>query len=422
MWTPSGQIPVLTRETFLRHLRDGLNHLYDPDFLRSCPLASLLGVAGRYDTPSAIRRILTEAIESLEPPATEPLHSRAWRIYSALLYLYVQRMSQEEAADQMALSSRQLRREQAAGVRALADLLWERYNLGQASPSPAHENASLPAAGAPPTISQELAWLQNSGSGASADLAHILPGILHLAQGLAARHHTGLEADLAPDLPRLAVHPVALRQVLLSLLGYVIPRAAGRSLRLAATAAGGESVIRLCWHAQPGEDDLSPAATEAELAMTRQLLDLCRGRLALGSCGEGHEVSLSLPVLARVPVLVIDDNADTLQLLQRYAAQGRYQLVTTQDPDQALPLAAQHSPQIIVLDVMMPQVDGWEVLARLRQDPLTEHTPIVVCTVLADSDLALSLGAAAFVRKPVTPEAFLAALDRAMTWAGPAPD
>ena len=62
---------------------------------------------------------------------------------------------------------------------------------------------------------------------------------------------------------------------------------------------------------------------------------------------------------------------------------------------------------------MMPQVDGWEVLGQLQQTAATQQTPVVVCTILADAELALSLGAAAFVRKPVTREAFLAALDRA---------
>ena len=60
----------------------------------------------------------------------------------------------------------------------------------------------------------------------------------------------------------------------------------------------------------------------------------------------------------------------------------------------------------------MPQVDGWEVLGRLRQHPLNSHIPTIVCTILAQEELALSLGASAFVRKPVTRQAFLAALDR----------
>jgi CheY-like chemotaxis protein len=60
----------------------------------------------------------------------------------------------------------------------------------------------------------------------------------------------------------------------------------------------------------------------------------------------------------------------------------------------------------------MPQTDGWRVLSQLRQHPLTSHIPVIVCTILVQEALALSLGACAFLRKPVTRQAFLAALDR----------
>ena len=74
-------------------------------------------------------------------------------------------------------------------------------------------------------------------------------------------------------------------------------------------------------------------------------------------------------------------------------------------------MADKISPQIIVLDVMMPHVDGWEILGRLRQHPVTGQIPIIVCTILAQEELALSLGASSFIRKPITRQAFLAALD-----------
>jgi PleD family two-component response regulator len=121
---------------------------------------------------------------------------------------------------------------------------------------------------------------------------------------------------------------------------------------------------------------------------------------------------LTLPALGQLPVLAIDDNAGTLHLLQRYTAGTRYRLIGAQDPERALSLAEEVAPQIIVLDVMMPHVDGWETLGRLRQHLLTSHVPVIVCTILAGEELAFSLGASDFVRKPVTRQAFLAALDR----------
>jgi CheY-like chemotaxis protein len=98
-------------------------------------------------------------------------------------------------------------------------------------------------------------------------------------------------------------------------------------------------------------------------------------------------------------------------LFQRYASGTRYRVVGTRDAEAAPALAARLSPAAIVLDVMMPQLDGWEVLARLRQHPATASLPIVVCTILPQEELALSLGASGFIRKPVTQQMFLDALE-----------
>jgi len=65
-----------------------------------------------------------------------------------------------------------------------------------------------------------------------------------------------------------------------------------------------------------------------------------------------------------------------------------------------------------VLDVMMPGIDGWEVLTRLRAHPTMANTALIVCTVLPQEELALAMGADGFLQKPVTREAFLAMLER----------
>ncbi|MDI7277276.1 MAG: response regulator, partial [Anaerolineae bacterium] len=158
-----------------------------------------------------------------------------------------------------------------------------------------------------------------------------------------------------------------------------------------------------------GGDD----ATSLELA--HQLAALCKGQLAISNEGGVFLAALTIPATEQLPVLVIDDNADTLQLLRRYTADTRYRLITTQHPEHALALAERLAPQIIVLDVMMPGVDGWEILAQLRQHPLTSDIPIVVCTIMAQEEMALTLGASGFVRKPVTRQAFLVALDQQVT-------
>ncbi len=413
---------MLTSEQFLRHLRDALTHLYDPDRLRQSPLAVLFGVADRFDTPAGLQRILTEAIESLKPAADEPPRSHSRRVYDLLLYRYVQQFSQQEVANQLGMSVRHLRREQRAAVEALGYRLWEQFHLA----AKMHEDVDVEpttqdAVGSPMVVDEELAWLKDGPPEMSTDPEQTLPAVLDLVRPLALRHKVRLKTALADALPKLAVHPVALRQILLNLLSVAIHRGSGSRVHISAKPLRWEVEIRVwCTQALPGP---KPALDNegASLDIAHRLVNLCGGRLAASTNEGTFDATLTLPALEQLPVLVIDDNADTLQLLQRYTAGTRYRLIGTQDPEQALSLTEEFSPQVILLDVMMPQVDGWEVLGRLRQHPLTSHIPTVVCTILAQEELALSLGASAFVRKPITRQAFLAALDRQIALMQPEP-
>jgi CheY-like chemotaxis protein len=412
---------MLTSEQFLKHLRDALNHLYDPDRLRPSPLAALFGVADRFDTPSALQRILTEAIESLKPKANDPPRSHSRQVYDLLLYRYVQQFSQQEVANQLGMSVRHLRREQNAALEALAYRLWEQFELESRLRGDADAESATQSVAISPTVNDELAWLKDAPPERSTDLAQTLPAVLDLTRPLAIQHRVRLEVVLADVLPNLAVHPVALRQTLLDLLSVAIHRAPGGQVDISAKPLHWEVEVRVrCTKAPPGPRPVLDDE-RAKLDMACRLADLCGGKLTLSAENAAFDATLLLPALEQLPVLIIDDNTDTLQLLQRYIVGTRYRLIGTQDPEQTLNLVEEFSPQIIVLDVMMPQIDGWEVLGRLRQHPLTSHIPTIVCTILAQEELALSLGASAFVRKPVTRQAFLAALDGQVALMEPTP-
>jgi CheY-like chemotaxis protein len=114
----------------------------------------------------------------------------------------------------------------------------------------------------------------------------------------------------------------------------------------------------------------------------------------------------------RIPVLAVDDNTDTLALLARYLGGTPYHFVGTADPKTALPLAVETRPAAIILDVMLPGIDGWELLSQLREHPKLARVPFLISTILPYQELANALGAAEFLPKPVSREALLAALDR----------
>jgi CheY-like chemotaxis protein len=89
-----------------------------------------------------------------------------------------------------------------------------------------------------------------------------------------------------------------------------------------------------------------------------------------------------------------------------------YRVTQVRFAARAVATARDTQPAVILLDVVLPVQDGWEVLAALRTDPLTAKIPVVVCSVLPDRELALSLGAIDFLAKPVTRVTLLQTLAR----------
>lgn len=411
-----------TDDGFLPWLRSALRHLYDPVALRDSPLVDVLGLAESADPASDLRHTLTRAIRSLQPEAEMPADTQMWRVYEVLLYRYVQRCSQLEVADQLGISIRHLGREERKALQVLADRLRQQPK-GQASAGqPPLEHAAASHEGGPCPIDNELAWLGGPAPEETVDLRQVLPATLDLVRPMARQHGVTLQVEPCPQSVRLAIHPVALRQILLSLLGVAIRQASGAGVSVWVRSLDWNVEVRVqCLGRAPAPED-SAEDTEgiaASLEVTRRLIDTCGGRLTLGSEGARFLATATLPALEQLPVLVIDDNVNTLRLLQRYVSSSRYRLVAATNLEEGLALAREASPRVIVLDVMMPDLDGWEALGRLRQHPLTAGVPIVVCTILAEEELALSLGASGYVRKPVSREAFLSALDRQADPAAP---
>jgi CheY-like chemotaxis protein len=403
-----------TFDLFVGELRSALHYLYEPDQLRRSPLAAFLGVASSFDAAAALQRILLDAVESLQPSPDEPPQSRAWRIYDALVYRYVRRFDRDVVADQLGISGRQFRREQRAALEALATQLWGQFHLGDGAGDAAGATTSpgAQAESGQDTASQP-AWLRDLPPEKPAELRHVLQAVLDLTRSLAKQRAVRLTVPLPDDLPEVSVPQVALRHALLNLLGVAMTCAAGGELVISVTLSDDEVEIEMAQGAGPQAGAL--ALTEREVAsldVARGLAALAGGRLRLRPAGEPFGATLILPIIERIPVLVVEDNADTLQLFERYASGTRYCLTCTHEPRHALRLAREIDAQIIVLDVMMPEVDGWEILAQLRAGEDTAGSAVIVCTVLPQESLALGLGADAFLQKPVSREDFLAALDR----------
>ena len=127
---------------------------------------------------------------------------------------------------------------------------------------------------------------------------------------------------------------------------------------------------------------------------------------------QGWFYRFDFPAGVEKVLLVVEDNEAVIQAFRRYLAEYHYQVIGATTGTEALRLAREMSPTMITLDVMIPGQDGWEILHALKHDLATQHIPVIICSVLEDPELARSLGAAAYLRKPVVQADLLATLDR----------
>jgi CheY-like chemotaxis protein len=103
-------------------------------------------------------------------------------------------------------------------------------------------------------------------------------------------------------------------------------------------------------------------------------------------------------------VLVVDDNQENLELLQAYLEDMDCQTVPASDGLQAMEIVADSAPDLILLDVMMPKMSGFEVCKRIKNDPKTSNIPIIMVTALnefGDIEHGIDSGTDDFISKPV---------------------
>ncbi len=175
------------------------------------------------------------------------------------------------------------------------------------------------------------------------------------------------------------------------------------------------------------------------LAITQNFINMMGGEVAVESeYGVGSTFTLKLPQIARQiiskaeefdestatvssilvnplhtkTVLVIDDNHHDRKFLHRYLSNEGYNVVMAVNGKQGLQMAKEIVPDMITLDVMMPEMDGWETLVALKNDPFLVNIPVVMSSIIEDRHLAQTLGAVDYLSKPVDKERLLKVVDK----------
>jgi CheY-like chemotaxis protein len=392
-------------EELIRQIRDALTHLYDYAYLQRHPLADSLVPARATVTRTRaqeLRRILLDAIEALNPGASVPIRAIERRGYAILFGLYVEGRDRKEMAGFLGISGRQLRRDRNTAFEALVSIVQDRYLTRPNSDR---------AAGGPEPFREEEEWLAEQRT--PVDLHEIIAGLLPLLEPLAHQHRVELMATVEPDLPKFYTNRILMRQLLIGLANRILSNLPLRRLAFEAQLPKAQIQIglRLAWpeDSQPGEEK-GPALTPL-IEPAEPLLPALKGQLHVEKIGPTEAVIwLSLPRDDEMLVLVVDDNEELFALFQRYVAYYPYRLRHAKSVAEALDLVQSIHPDLITLDLMMPERDGWELLQALKSNPATAGIPVAVCSILDDPDLAYAWGAKFYLKKPVGAVEFLQAL------------
>src|SRR5690349_17572333 len=279
---------------------------------------------------------------------------------------------------------------------------------------------------------------------------------LSLVRERALKQRILLSLEVDPGVGVLDADRLRFRQVVLNLLsnavkftpdgGRVNVRASIRDqdlvVEVADTGPGvaAEDRLRIFDSFQQGARLPGQAeGTGLGLTLSKRILELHGGRIWVESeAGKGSTFGFALPAgsgepaLTSVPqvgldsglptelapgpgptVVVVEDDRRSFDLLRVYLEAAGARVVSARDGEEGLDTVRQLSPAGVILDILLPGIDGWEVLAQLKADPRTTAIPVIVVSMLDERGRGFALGAAEYLVKPVGKEELLAALYRA---------
>jgi CheY-like chemotaxis protein len=417
--TQMGQYTVMGNvqdawERFREELRDALSCLFDPDFQPSELLYAVTGCE-TLDGPGAVQSAIIQVIDDMKPGQETPAGDRNRRIHACLDHRFVQGLTQEETAEQLEISVRHFRRVQREATHVLARMLWEHSLAREVSSMPVEREPRPPLGRRAASSSQDwrtqmqedLASLQMTAPGTIADVRETILEVTELERILTARHGINLVVgDIAPDLSA-PIHPSALRQILIVAIGRLVQHMEAGQITVSATLDGNQ--VRIVVAASHSDWQGLP-----DVEAVREIVSPLGGSIRAERDSAGPLYLISLPAADKAVVLVVDDNRDLVHFYRRCTVGTRYQVVHLGEGRRIFETVDAVAPDVVVLDIMLPDVDGWKLLSHLHEHPATRAIPVIVCSVIREEELALALGAAAYLAKPVRPRQFTQALDQVL--------
>ncbi|MCM2314658.1 MAG: response regulator, partial [Thermoanaerobaculia bacterium] len=286
-----------------------------------------------------------------------------------------------------------------------------------------------------------------------------IEGVCHLMRGMAQRKRVAFDLEISADLPVVEGDSGKFKQVLYNLLSNAVKfsheesSVTVRATLVPRVLRGGDAVeISVTDHGIGISPENLPVVFEEfrqvdatisrqfegtglGLSLVKKFVELQGGVVGVQSeQGSGSNFWFRIPVRLEVAatavrsdgpqlaaaaerILVVEDDPVTYETLRGYIEAAGYSAVRARLGEEALRLARQVRPVAITLDLVLPGLDGWEVLKRLKADDLTREIPVVIVSMTQNRDLGLALGAEDYMVKPVDRQRFVQRL-RELTSSG----
>jgi len=248
-------------------------------------------------------------------------------------------------------------------------------------------------------------------------------------RSLASEKDIAIEEDIPTSLPEIEADGERLRQVMVNLLNNAIKFSnAGSNVTVKAEVKDRKLMVQVTDHgigitdeAMPylferfyrAEDSMARGGAGLGLYISKEIVEAHGGRIwAESKSGEGSTFIFTLPLDEIVDdsqyknILVIDDDPSTSRFISYTLEQEGYRVSTSPNGLEGLRKAQNEGPDLIVLDIMLPGIDGFEICQRLRAEPETAKLPILMLSAKAhevDKATGLRVGADDYLTKPVDP-------------------
>jgi len=388
-------------DAFETLIKDALNNLFDFTILETHPLLSngitipidYSGSKGEY-----LKRILLEAVENLKPADKNyDINTTEWRVYIVLLNRYLEGMNSIDVAKLLAMSERQYRRYQKKAIQSVALIIWNRFIVSKSD-----------------TVSEKTQESSQSEFNIFHEeiiLADIIVGIQSL---LAARlSEDEVEIKIQEDSVPAIIESdrVILRQILIEIVNTLL-NFKTRQLTFEIRKIEEQIVLSIRSTIPVEEGPIIEAQENDKENNIWFWVD--KLGLKLEQINDPRIKQIEIRILfnknEQKKILIIDDQEPAIRLFTRYLSRSNVKIIGSSKPGLVLHEVKEIQPDLIILDIMMPKMDGWEVLQSLKLDEQTKRIPVIICSAWGEPELAKSLGAVEFLRKPVTQRDLLATI------------